>query len=110
MSKEPDSGGIIVVVFFFRQSGKKKLPQKVLTHSFFEVFVLKVSFPGKKKIRDLCPGLLARSVLTRVMGLEVPTMKQCITMVNDLTLRPINKKQIYKVKNEVEQMLLGRAD
>ena len=49
MSKEPDSGGIIVVVFFFRQSGKKKLPQKVLTHSFFEVFVLKVSFPGKKK-------------------------------------------------------------
>ena len=37
-------------------------------------------------------------------------MKQCITMVNDLTLRPINKKQIYKVKNEVEQMLLGRAD
>ena len=63
---------------------------------------------GRKTMYSV--GLLARSVLTRVLGLEVPTTKQCTTMVNDLTLRPINIKQVYKVRNEVEQMLLGRAD
>ena len=36
-------------VFFFPRKAGKKIPQKVLTHSFFEVFVLKLSFPGKLK-------------------------------------------------------------
>ena len=40
-------------IFFFEKvgSGKKKIPRFSLTHSFFEISILKVSFLGKKKIR-----------------------------------------------------------
>ena len=42
----------LLSVFFFSEkvgSGKKKIPRFSLTHSFFEISILKVSFPGKKK-------------------------------------------------------------
>ena len=41
----------LLSVFFFSEkvgSGKKKIPRFSLTHSFFEISILKVSFPGKK--------------------------------------------------------------
>ena len=41
-------------IFFSEKvgSGKKKIPRFSLTHSFFEISFLKVSFPGKKKKYD----------------------------------------------------------
>ena len=47
----------LLSVFFFSEkvgSGKKKIPRFSLTHTFFEIFFPKVSFPGKNKIRHLC--------------------------------------------------------
>ena len=46
-------------IFFFRENREreKKIPLFSLTHAFFDIFILKVSFPGEKKIRHLwqCP-------------------------------------------------------
>ena len=54
-SHENGYRGFTMRIFFFRESWEreKKIPRFSLTHSFFENSIVKVSFPGKKKIRHL---------------------------------------------------------
>ena len=75
----------IMLYFFFSRKWKKKIPLISLTHSFFQDILLKVIFPGKKKIRHLWLSIYENSVSYRALFL-LPRLEPIFLVPRNMSL------------------------